>query len=79
MYNCWHYCLDLGGPHNWTSELRQKIPGFTLYTGKLVVDFTYPDYNGALTALVYGNDQRELEGSMAHILLGSKDNIRYPW
>lgn len=47
------------GPDNWTSELRQWVQGFTPYTGESVADITYHDYEGALTAIFYNEDQKE--------------------
>jgi len=47
------------GPDNWTSEQRQEVPGFTPYINESLADFVYHDHTGLLTAMLYGEDQRE--------------------
>jgi hypothetical protein len=41
--------LDDFGPANWTSELRNCVPGFTPFQGQAYADFTYHDTQGQLT------------------------------
>jgi hypothetical protein len=48
------------GPDNWTSELRKEVEGFTPYLYESIADFTYLDYQGALTDMLYGEFQREM-------------------
>jgi len=42
------------GPDNWTSELRNCIPGFTPFMGRARADFTYLDRQGQLTRAWFG-------------------------
>lgn len=35
------------------------MPGFMPYTGDSIADFVYLDIKGALTGLLYGQDQRD--------------------
>jgi hypothetical protein len=49
--------LDDFGPDNWTSELRNFIPGFTPFRGKAFADFTYLDRQGQLTRAWFGAEK----------------------
>jgi len=42
------------GPDNWTSKLRESVPGFTPFTGEAYADFTYLDRQGQLTRTWFG-------------------------
>ena len=48
------------GPDNWTSELRNCIPGFAPFRGQAYADFTYDDVRGQLTREWYGPEKAAL-------------------
>ena len=60
IYNCLLKMLPRFGPDNWTSELRKEVEGFTPCLYKSIADFTYPNNKGTLTAMLYGESQREM-------------------
>jgi hypothetical protein len=45
------------GPANWTSELRNSIPGFAPFQGHAYADFTYSDTQGQLTREWFGPEK----------------------
>ncbi|KAH9955853.1 hypothetical protein BC827DRAFT_1235201 [Russula dissimulans] len=45
------------GPDNWTSELRNQVPGFTPFQGQAYADFTYLDSCGQLTRAWFGPEK----------------------
>jgi len=45
------------GPDNWTSKLRNFVPGFTPFTGEAYADFTYLDRQGQLTRSWFGAEK----------------------
>ncbi|KAI9435206.1 hypothetical protein F5148DRAFT_989928 [Russula earlei] len=49
--------LEDFGPENWTSELRNFIPGFAPFRGHAHADFTYLDSRGQLTRLWFGSEK----------------------
>jgi hypothetical protein len=49
--------LDDFGPDNWTSELRDSVPGFTPFRGRARADFTYLDRQGQLTRRWFGAEK----------------------
>jgi len=54
VYKTLNRLLDNFGPENWTSELRNFIPGFTPFRGQAFADFTYLDRQGQLTRAWFG-------------------------
>lgn len=49
--------LDDFGPDNWTSELRNQVPGFTPFRAQAYADFTYLDSHGQLTRSWFGPEK----------------------
>ncbi len=49
--------LDDFGPDNWTSELREFVPGFTPFRDQAYADFTYLDRQGQLTRAWFGAEK----------------------
>lgn len=56
MYSSLLRALPNFGPENWTSEFRGKFPKLEPFQGSSFADFMYRDYQGVLTAKLYGEE-----------------------